>query len=791
MWDFMRVFGGLLTALMLSIAGLGGAVVSVTYPANTAYAQTGPVITQIDVRGNRRVESQTVIGYLSIGKGERYDAYKVDLSFKALFATGLFEDVKITLERTTLIVTVVENPIINRVAFEGNKKLTDAVLGAEVELRARSVLTRTKVQNDLQRILTLYRRSGRFAARVEPKIINLPQNRVDLVFEITEGDKTGVSRITFIGNKAFTDSDLRKVVTTGETGFLSFLRSNDIYDPDRLAADQELLRRHYLRNGYADFRIISAVADLDQERNAFFIIITVEEGPLYAFGAIHIESNVRAIDPELLRGVVHTYEGDVYNLELIDRTLEDLTVEVSKLGYAFAQVSPRGERDPVTHSVALTFVINEGPRVYIERIDIRGNTRTEDRVVRREFDLVEGDAYNRVLIDRAERRLNGLGFFKTVKITREPGSAPDRVVVAVDVEEQPTGQLSVGVGYSTADGILGDVSISERNLLGRGQFVRLAVSVSGKRRDIDFSFTEPYFMERRVAAGIDLFSREIDLTSESSYKSQQRGGGVRFGFPLTPDLSLTTRYQLSQEEITDIPVTASPAVLAEAGKSIASLVGYSLRFDTVDNKQNPTDGLYMILSQDLAGVGGDVQYLRTTAEARLYQKIYEDFVGVFRVEGGHIFGIGDDVRIADAFFKGGETIRGFARAGLGPRDATPGYNGDALGGTTYVAASAEVQFPIFGIPEELGFKGALFADAGTVFGTDTKGNIYPDVDPVTPGSQPGTITVLDSSSIRSSVGFSVLWNSPFGPLRADFAHVLTSQSFDDEQSFRFGGGARF
>lgn len=786
MWDFLRVFRGLLTALVLAFAGLGGAVVSFTYPANPAYAQTGPVINQIVVRGNRRVETQTIIGYLRIGTGERYDAFKIDQSFKELFATGLFEDVKITLEGTTLVVAVVENPIINRVAFEGNRKLTDTVLAAEVELRARVVLTRTKVQNDVQRILTLYRRSGRFGARVEPKIIQLPQNRVDLVFEITEGDKTGVSRITFIGNKAFSDSDLRKVITTGETGILSFLRSDDIYDPDRLAADQELLRRHYLRNGYADFRIISAVAELDHERNAFFITITVDEGQRYSFGAVQIESNVRAIDPELLRGAVHTYEGEVYNLELIDRTLEDLTLEVSKLGYAFAQVRPRGERDPVTRTVAITFVIDEGPRVYIERINIRGNTRTQDDVIRREFDLVEGDPYNRVLIDRAERRLNGLGFFKKVSITREPGSAPDRVIVVVEVEEQPTGQLSLGAGYSTADGVLGDVSISERNLLGRGQFVRLALSASGKRTDIDFSFTEPYFMDRRVSAGIDLFSREVDLTSESSYKSRQRGGGVRFGFPLTPDLSLTTRYQLSREEIADVPATASAAVKAEAGKATTSLVGYTLRFDTVDNKRNPTNGLYMTLTQDLAGVGGDVKYLRTTAEARLYQEIYDDLIGVLRIEGGHIFGFGDDVRVSDGFFKGGETVRGFARSGIGPRDGT---TGDALGGKTYIAASAEVQFPLYGVPDELGFRGAVFADAGTVFGSDAKGKLY-DIAPVD-GIPESTITVLDSSSIRSSVGVSILWNSPFGPLRADFAHVLSSRAFDDEQSFRFGGGTQF
>lgn len=770
---------GLTRGLAIAIAiALTPAAALVGFAATATHAQA-QTVSRIVVQGNKRIEAEAVKSYLLIGPGQRYDAARADESFKALYATGLFSDVKLQLQGATLVVTVVENPIINRVAFEGNKKLNDETLKAEVESQSRSVLTRARVQNDTQRILTLYRRVGRYGARVEPKIIELPQNRVDLVFEISEGDKTGISRINFIGNKAFSDSDLASEITTSETGILSWLKSNDVYDPDRLAADQELLRRFYLRNGYADFRVISAVADLDQERNGFFITITVDEGEQYTFGAVNVESSVAALDANLVTNAVQTVEGDTYNLELIDKSLEDLTLEVSRLGYAFAQVRPRGDRNPEAKTISVTYVIEEGPRAYIERINIRGNTRTKDDVIRREFDLVEGDPYNRVMVDRAQRRLNSLGFFKNVEISREPGSAPDRVVLNVNVEEQPTGQLSIGGGYSTTDGFIGDVSVTERNLLGRGQYVRLAVNLSQRRRDVDFSFTEPYFLDRRVSAGFDVFSRQTDLTDESSFESKKRGGAIRFGFPLSEDVSLTTRYQFSQEEVFSVASTASLAIKDAAGKDNVSLVGYTLRFDTVDNKRSPTNGIYAEFSQDVAGLGGDVNYVRTTAEVRAYHEVYKDVIGIVKLQGGHITGFGGkDVRILDSFFKGGETIRGFDRGGFGPRDAT---TGDALGGSIFAAATAEVQFPIWGIPKDLGFKGALFADAGTLYESDAKGKIISG----TP------VQVLDSNSIRSSVGVSLLWDSPLGPLRADFAHVLSKERYDDEQFFRFGAATQF
>lgn len=780
----------LFAVLTILAAGPSVTMIGLLSVSSDAQAQSGRTIQSIDVRGNTRVEKQTVVSYLRLNVGDRYDSLRADESFKALFATGLFSDVRIFMERTILVVSVTENPVINRVAFEGNRKVKDKTFAQEVESRARVVFTRARVQADVQRILTIYRRSGRFGARVEPKVIQLPQNRVDLVFEIDEGDKTEVTRINFIGNHAFSDKTLREEITTRESGLLSFLKTNDVYDPDRLAADQELLRRFYLNNGYADFRIISAVADLDRENNAFFITITIDEGPLYTFGDVSIESDVRELDPNELEGFVLTRPGDDYSLQALDKTLEDLTLAVSRLGFAFAQVRPRGDRDPVTQTISVVYVVEEGARVYIERINITGNTRTHDEVVRREFDMVEGDPYNRVLIDRAERRLNALGFFERVVISRAPGSAPDRVVVNVLVEDKPTGNFAIGAGFSTDDGILGDVSITERNLLGRGQFVRIAVALSSKRTDFDFSFTEPYFMNRRVSAGIDLFSRDLDLSDESSFSQKRVGGGVRFGFPLTESWSVTTRYQFSQEEIYDVQVGASIGIIQAIGKSYLSTAGYTFQFDTLDNRRDPRNGILFTFSQDIAGLGGDISYFRTVAEGRAYHDFGHDIVGFVRLEGGYVEGFGgDSIRVIDAFFKGGETIRGFDRAGIGPRDAN---TGDALGAKVFAAASAEVQFPILGLSEDLGFRGAAFVDAGMAYDTDliTGTTFDRNLDGVIAGTGE-TLSINDSSKLRSSVGLSLLWNSPVGPLRADVAHVLSSASFDDEQFFRFGGSSAF
>ncbi|BAR99872.1 outer membrane protein assembly factor YaeT precursor [Blastochloris viridis] len=749
-----------------------------------ALAQSASAIV---VQGNRRVDADTIRGYF---RGNRLDAATIDEGVKSLFATGLFEDVRVSQQGGRLVVTVVENLVINRVAFEGNKKIKDDVLTGEVQSKSRGPLSRATVQSDVQRILEVYRRSGRYDIRVDPKIIDLPNGRVDLVFEVTEGSKTAVRRIEFVGNHAFGDWKLKDVMTTTESNWLSWLKNSDVYDPDRLNADQELIRRFYLKNGYADFRILSATADLDREKNEFVIVIAVDEGEQYKFGAVEVQSNIRDIDSASLRRVLRTQTGATYNADSVEKTIEDLTIEVSKKGYAFAQVRPRGDRDPETKQIAVTYVIEEGPRVYIERINVRGNTRTRDYVVRREFDIYEGDAYNRVMVDKAERRLKNLGYFKTVKIANEPGSAPDRVILNVDVEDQPTGEFSVAGGYSTAEGFIGEVSVAERNFLGRGHYVRVAGSWGEYSKGAEFNFTDPYFLGHRIAAGFDLFYKETSPSSSNSvsYTNNMKGGTIRFGLPLQDDLSIQLRYSLYQQEITIANEAYSDGdpdngEASQAFKEIAgdpqlvSLVGYTLAYNTLDSNKTPTKGVYAELRQDFAGVGGDVNFIRTTGDVKWYHDLGSDIVGLLRAQGGHVTGWGDqDFRIMDGFFMGPNLVRGFKSAGIGPRDLAS-YNQDALGGTMYWGTSAEVQFPVPWMPKDFGLKGALFADAGSVW--DYQGEVYSGMD------------VRDENVIRSSVGAGVIWTSPFGPIRIDYAVALSKDTYDKTQAFRFSGGTRF
>ena len=775
---------------LVFLLGAGSGAI-IPWTVQTAVAAT---VSNITVNGNQRVDDDTVRAYLSIRPGRSFSAQDVDQSLKALFETGLFSDVSIVQRGGTLIVTVEENPIINKIAFEGNKKFKDDQLKTVVQSRERGVFTRARIQTDVQRILELYRRSGRFRASVEPKIIDLPRNRVNVVYEVTEGPETGVARISFIGNKAFSDAKLRNVVDTQQSGLLSFIRSRDNYDPDRLAADEQKLRRFYLERGYADFQVISSIADLDRERNTFFITFTMEEGERYRFGVIDVDSVIPGIDSERLRRLAISKEGDIYSSKDVEQTLEAITIELASSGYAFAQVRPRLDKNIEDLTVGVTYVVDEGPRAYIERINIRGNDRTAGYVIRREFDIAEGDAYNRVMVDRAERRLRNLGFFKSVRISTEPGSAADRVIVNVDVEEQSTGELSFGAGYSTGDGIVGDISLTERNFLGRGYRVTLKVGGGRSTREYEFGATDPYFLGRNVSAGFRIYRKELRRNSDiRQYDSESTGGGLNFGLPITENFRARVGYRIVDTDLripgfdsslgfpAGCPTGVSLALCQSQGKNLTSSVFYSLVYNSLDNRAAPRDGVYAEFSQEFAGVGGDVNFLRTTGEASYFHEIIPDpgIVGLLRVQGGHIMGTsGDDVRLTDAFYRGGETIRGFKTSGIGPRDSA---TTDALGGKIYFAGTAEVQFPVPLLPPELGFSGAVFADAGTLFDTD-----FTDADL---GGPPPF--VLDDSTIRSSVGGSILWNSPLGPLRADFAYALTKESYDKTQVFRFGGGRRF
>jgi outer membrane protein insertion porin family len=780
---------GVLAAALLMAA----AFVSMAGLASQAAAA---VASRIIVEGNQHVDAETVRAYVLVQPGHDYSAQDLDDSVKALVETGLFSDVRINQRGGDLVVTVTENPVINEVAFEGNKKFKDDQLAPLVESKPRGVFTRTKVQRDVQHILELYRRQGRYEASVTPKTIDLPNGRVNLVFEVAEGPKTGVRGITFIGNQAYGDSRLRGVIETRRTGLLSFLKSGDTYDPDRLSSDEDKLRRFYLNRGYADFQVVSSVADLDRERNSFYITFTLNEGPRYRFGHIAVDSSIPGVDTVALQRLASTREGSYYSSADVDSSVEAMTLRLSASGYPFAQVKARVERDPSNLTIGVTYTVDEAARVYVERIDVRGNSRTRDYVVRREFDLAEGDAYNRVLIDRATRRLKNLGYFSDVRITTEPGSSPDRVVVVVNVVEQATGEFSFGAGYSTADGVIGDVSLTERNFLGRGYNLRVAVGAGSSTRTYELAFTDPYFLGRRISAGFDIYRREYDHNDFRSYDYQTTGGGLTLGFPITDDFTVQLGYNIEQQEIqvpnfvqqcdygvvgADLSNNVSRAICESEGQSLVSSVLYSLIYNSLDDYKDPHHGIYAKFTQEFAGVGGDVSFLRTTGSATYYHDLLpdRDVVGLVKVQGGDIIGIGDNVRLLDAFFKGGETVRGFESSGFGPRDPT---TGDALGGNIFVAATAEMQFPIPILPKELGFKGAVFADAGTLFDTDFNDLIDENGNRVAP---------LDDAGIRSSVGGSIIWNSPLGLIRADFAYALTSEKYDREQVFRIGGGTKF
>ncbi len=807
----------------------------------TTFTTTAALAQQVIVQGNRRVDAETIRSYVTGAGGSPEEARQ------ALVASGMFSTVSVTRRGSQIVVRVSENQSINRVAFEGNRKVERAILEQEIQTRARGAYNQAVVDADIQRILEVYRRQGRSLARVTSRVVDLPNGRIDVVFTVDEGDKTGVEEIRFVGNNAISSSRLRGVMTTSESNILSFFKNTDVYDPDRLAADQELIRRYYLKNGYADFRVLSTDVQFDPGRGGYVVTIAVEEGPQYRIGGVNIESRIPDIDTNVLRSRVTTAAGQVYNAEAVERTLQNVTTEVARRGYAFAQVRPVGTRDPATQTITLGYVVEEGPRVYIERINVRGNSRTRDYVIRREFDLGEGDAYNKVLVDRAERRLNSLGYFKRVRVTNEPGSAPDRVVVNVDVEDQSTGSFAISGGYSTSDGFIGEVSVTESNFLGRGQYVRIAGTYGERTQGIDFSFTEPFFLGYRLAAGFDLFAKTSDQTQYARYENEVIGGQLRVGLPITEEFGITGRYSLysSQLNIPNSPnrpfndctnpipgVTglnpdgtpnriscegngeASIALKESAGTTITSLVGATLVYSTVDNPREPRNGFYAELKPDIAGLGGDSRYFRVTGDGRYYHELVEDVVGIVRVQGGHIESFDNQLRIVDHFFLGPSLVRGFASAGIGPRDiSTLDANSNAIGGTTYFGGSLEVQFPIFGLPRELGLKGAVFADAGTLFGyegatrfdinrnTILEGTAGSGCPVVRPDVQSECIRVRDSTDIRSSIGASILWASPLGPIRFDYAYALTKDEGtiingnrvggDRTQAFRFSGGSRF
>ncbi|TAN68891.1 MAG: outer membrane protein assembly factor BamA, partial [Magnetospirillum sp.] len=735
---FVQCTGILVGALLL----LGMAV-----GAGPAHAQDGGRLQSIVIQGTQRIEVETVKSYMTITEGDVYDADRVNRSLKALFNTGLFADVAIRREGSQLIVRVVENPIINRIAFEGNRRLKDEQLTSEVQLRPRTVYTRTKVQSDVKRILELYRRNGRFAATVEPKIIQLEQNRVDLVYEISEGQPTYVRRISFVGNRRYDEDRLREILQTKEERWYRFLSSDDTYDPDRVTYDRELLRRFYLKRGFADFRVASAIAELTPNREGFFITYTIEEGDRYKFGKSTINASIKDLKAEELQPLVVSEEGDWYNADQVEDIVQKLTDAVGTKGFAFVDVRPQVNRNRETKTIDIAYDIQEGPRVFVERIDITGNVRTLDKVIRREFRLIEGDAFNSAKLRRSRQRLKDLNFFEKAEVTNVPSeTAPDRTIIKVDVQEKATGELTFGVGWSSQIGPMIEASLRERNLLGRGQDIKLSGMLGLRRTSIELSFTEPYFMEREVAAGFDIFAIDRKLQQQSSYNANTIGGDVRVGYQFSETLRQDWRYTLKQDEVKSVNTT-SAYVLDQIGTRVTSSILQMMTYDRRDSRIEPTEGFFIRGSTEGAGLGGDVQFVRGGISGGQYFTLTDRVILGLTGSGTYIAGLGQRVRITDRMYAGGDSLRGFATGGVSPRDKS---TGDAIGGVWMATGSAQVKFPI-GLPEEFGVLGEAFTDVGTVGPTDVE----------------NTVGVNQSSALRASVGVGVSWKSPMGPVAVD------------------------
>ena len=823
--DWIRgCVGGVLLAVALGLCGLSW--------AEPALAQ------QIIVQG-ANVAPSALKPYFTGTSPASIEQGVADLK-----ATGLYSNVSAQVEDGKIVVTLAKGEqIINRVAFEGNKQIETKQLEVEVQSKPHTAYNEATAEGDIGRIKDAYKKYGRNEASVTKRLVQLPNGRVDLVFTINEGEKTGIREIKFVGNHAVSDYRLHNLMQTSTMNLLSWLKSTDVYDPDRLASDEEAIRRYYMKNGYADFQITNTDVAYQANPPGYVITITMQEGPQYHVSSVSVVSNIPKVDGPALNRFVALRPGDVYDASSVDKSVEAITRDVARQGYAFSEARPHGERDAANHTIAISFSVDNGPKVYIERIDIVGNTRTRDYVIRREFDIGEGDPYNHVMIERAERRLNSLGYFKKVHISNRPGSAPDRVIVVVEVEDQPTGSISLSGGYSTTQGFLAELAYTETNFLGRGQYVRLSVSDGQYTQGWKASFTEPYFLGQRLAAGFDLFHQVNSNNQFALYQNWTTGGTLRLGIPITDDLTLQPNYSLYESKITIpntagqpyddcvgpnqtwfpggtiIPVTPSPFInclsngeapveikqAAAQGNIVTSLAGFSLIYNNIDNPKNPTSGWALNYKQDVAGLGGQSEFIRETFDARWYHPITEDFTGLIHLQAGQINSFGSrQALIINNFMEGPSLVRGFAPGGIGPRDISDPFNiqASALGGTSYYGASAEVDFPIFGLPKEVGLKGALFADAGNLIGysgptsfSNFLGYTYcpppGSVGRVLPVTQLSCADVWDPNQIRASVGASLIWASPMGPIRFDFAIPVAKGKYDQTQVFNFSGGTTF
>ncbi|MEM8791109.1 MAG: outer membrane protein assembly factor BamA [Pseudomonadota bacterium] len=775
----MQAFGFVALACGFSV-GLPDMILQ---PPKAVAQQEAPREQSVIVRGNQRIEVETILSYMQIEQDQTVTAEDLNIAVRRLFDTGLFQDVQINPGQNALIVEVVENPSINEIAFEGNDVLADEDLNQIISLRPRLPLTRSAAEADAQAIIEVYRRTGRFGASVEPVVIERSENRVDLVFEISEGELTGVSSIDFIGNEVFSDRQLRNAIDTSESSFLSSFFGGDVYDPDRLELDKELLRQYYLNRGYADFEVLSATAELTPDKESFFLTFTVQEGEEYAFGTFDVIVNARGLEQEEFLAIVPTdLEGEVYDASEVEEIADSLSDLAAARGFAFVQVRPRADKRSEDLIIDVTFELIEGEKIFVERIEIEGNTQTLDRVIRREVEIVEGDSFDARKIRSARSNIRGLGYFSSVEIDTEEGSAPDRAVLKVKVEEQSTGSLSFGLGFASSVGPIGNVALTERNFLGRGQILSATVTAAGDTQVYDFSFTEPKFLDRDLRIGMRAFFIQDDRTDESSFQVDRFGFTPFLGFPLGENTDFGARYNIVRDDI-ETDSSTSPIIIADEGGRLKSSVAYTITHDQRNDPIEPTSGYLLAFDQEFAGIGGSARFVRTEGSAKTWRGLFDDDV-IFssELEGGALFSFGEDTQINDRFFLGGDSFRGFASQGIGPRDVFPGSD-DSLGGNYFLVWRNEVSFPL-GLPEELGIFGGAFIDIGSLWNLDkddafdSTGNLITDVQ-------------SEVFELRAAAGGLLFIQTPFGPLELSAAFPLISEDFDEEELFRVSVGTRF
>jgi outer membrane protein insertion porin family len=854
--------------------------VSATPAAQPVVAAPVETIQSITVVGTQRLEADTVRSYIRLRTGQPWTQVAADQALKDLYATELFADVAVRNNAGAVVIEVRENPVVNRIILEGNKRIKNDKIEPEIKLAPRQIYSRSKVRADVARIIELYKRQGRFAAVVEPKLVQLDQNRVDIVFEISEGPKSKVQQINIIGNDKFSDGQLRGEMMTKQARFFRFFSSGTSYDPDRLAFDQQKLRQFYLVQGYADFRVVSAVAELTPDKQDFIITYVVEEGDRYKFGDVKVESQIRDFDSERLTTSLRMKKGDWYNGKTIEDTVESLSETAGLFGYAFADVNPDIQRDKEALTMSVTFSVAESPRVFVERIDINGNTLTQDKVLRREFRLNEGDAFNSIQVKRTAERIKSLGYFQEdLEVEQAQGSAPDRITLTTNVEEKPLGELSLSAGFSSIENFIFQGSITQRNFRGLGQELRTNISYSPYSKSAGIGFTEPYLFDRSIAVSGDIFRRDLNSFNffnnqrNTTYKQATTGLQVRVGVPVNEYIYFQARYGLSQDDVSldensffsdpdgtgPLPRSCDPIIagrfLCDAiGKRLTSSIGYTFLYDDRDNRIRPTRGQSASISQDFAGLGGDVRYVKTRINADKFWKPFGNFVFGLSFEGGYIHPLEDrgltaqgidDIRLTDRFYLGEPQMRGFDIRGVGPRVQRVFFEGqvvngvavnapltgrnqiqdDALGGRFYYFGRAELQIPLGSGAKELGLRPSVYVDVGSAFdvtrpilqtvpqrevlanGTqgaplyyfvDSGGKLQTSTTAINANGSTRVAALRfeerflgDSWKPRLSVGFGVNWTSPFGPFRIDIARALLKQEGDDTKLFSFNVGTQF